>query len=91
MKKHFCAQTFSHALKIYFLSIDSQVARCIYEPEQEHVFAKPFVDVQVHVHVRERDWGCMSPVSRLAPVGRALRLEMVCPGYWSPHSSAKCM
>lgn len=44
-----CAQRFSHALKIYFLSVDSQMARFIY-----------FVNLQVHRDGKESDWSCTS-------------------------------
>lgn len=58
--EHFCAQRSSRVLKIDFLLIGSQTARCIYETEQDHVFAKPSVNLYVHLDVRESEWGCAS-------------------------------
>lgn len=62
------------------LSIDSQTVQCVCETEQGHVFAKPFVTLQVHGH-----WAAYR-VNMQTLASRALGLGL---GLQSPQSTAK--
>ena len=57
VNEHVSAQRSSHILETDFLNMDSQTARCIYETEQHHMFAKPSVSLQVHRDTRDSEWG----------------------------------